>query len=90
MDNVRCMLLDVNLTPTIWLYTAHYAVLVYNNHPHSVLDKHKFRNSVSSVAFVMLFNYQNFYISWRKDHQKDILGIDPAGYKVLDIRSQVA
>jgi len=38
----------------------------------------------------MLFNYENFYISWRKDHQKDILGIDPAGYKVLDIRSQVA
>ena len=30
-----------------------------------------FQSSTSSVVFVMLFNPQSFYISWRKDQQKD-------------------
>jgi len=34
------MLIDANLTltPKLWPYAAHYAVLIYNNLPHSALD----------------------------------------------------
>jgi len=83
MDKVRCMLIDANLTPKLWPYAAHYAVLIYNNLPHSLpsittrvqttlMETHMiFRNSTSSVVFVMLFNRQSFYTSWRKDQQKD-------------------
>ena len=27
-----------NLTPKLWPYAAHYAVLIYNNLPHSALE----------------------------------------------------
>ena len=60
------MLIDANLTPKLWPYAAHYAVLIYNHLPHSTLNNYK-----SPVVFVMLFNRQSFYISWRKDQQKD-------------------
>jgi hypothetical protein len=82
MDNVHCMLIDANLPPKLWPYAAYYAVLMYNNLPHYALDNHKsqmtlmethliFRSSTSSVVFVLLFNSQSFYTSWRKDQQKD-------------------
>ena len=82
MDKIRCMFIDSNLTPKLWPYTAHYAVLIYNNLPHSALDNHKslndaygdssnFLSSTFSVVFAMLVNPQSFYISWRKDQQKD-------------------
>jgi len=38
MGNVRCMLIDENLTHKLWLYSAHYAVLVNNNITHSAFD----------------------------------------------------
>ena len=71
MDKVRCMLIDANLTPKLWSYAAHYAVLIYNNLPHSALDNHKSPNGAygdssdflkllvfGSIA--MLFNRQSF------------------------------
>jgi len=48
-----------------------------------------FESSTSWVAFVMLFNSQNFYISWRKDQKGLFLGSDSAGYKLLDQPSKV-
>ena len=41
MDKVGCILIDANLTPKLWPDAAHYAVLNYNNLPHSALDNHK-------------------------------------------------
>jgi transposase InsO family protein len=35
-DKVRCVLIDAKLTPKLWPYAAHYAVLIYNNLPHSL------------------------------------------------------
>ena len=79
MDKVHCMRIDANLTPKLWPYAANYAVLIYNNLPHSGLDNQMtlmenyliFRSSTFLVVFVMLFNRQSFCISWRKDQQKD-------------------
>ena len=73
------MRIDANLTPKLWPYAANYAVLIYNNLPHSGLDNQMtlmenyliFRSSTFLVVFVMLFNRQSFCISWRKDQKKD-------------------
>jgi len=44
MDKVCYMLIDANLTPKVWLYAAHCAVVIYNNLPESALDNHKSPN----------------------------------------------
>jgi hypothetical protein len=65
IDKVRCMLIDANSTPKLWPYASHSA-LIYIMETHPI-----FRSSTSSIVFVMLFNRQSFYISWRKDQQND-------------------
>jgi len=81
-DKVLCMLIDASLTPKLWPFAAQYAALIYNNLSHSALDLHKstndaygdssgFCSSTSSVVFVILFNRRSFYMSWRRDQQKD-------------------
>ena len=60
-------LVNANLTPKLWPYAAHYAVLIYNNLTHSAaLDKHKSSNEAYGDS---------------SDFSKLFLVSDPAGYK---------
>ena len=102
MDKVRCMLIDANLTPKLWPYAAHYAVLIYNNLPHSALDNHKSPNDAygDSSDFSKLYVFCSIRYALQpskllqmleqRSAQGCFLGIDPAGYKVLDVQSKVA
>jgi hypothetical protein len=97
-----CMLIDTNLTPKLWPYAAHYAVLVYNNLPHSALDNHKSPNNAfgDSSDFSKLYVFDSICYALQPSkllHKLEersakglFLGIDPAGYKVLDLESKVA
>jgi hypothetical protein len=38
------MIMDANLTPKLWPYAAHYAMLIYNYLLHSLLDNNKSSN----------------------------------------------
>jgi hypothetical protein len=51
--------IDANLTPKLWSYAAHYAVLIYNNFPHCALDNHKSPNDAygDSCDFSKLYVY---------------------------------
>jgi hypothetical protein len=102
MDMVRCMLIDANLTPKLWSYAAHYAVLIYNNLPHSALDNHKSPSNPygDSFDFLRLYVFGSIFYALQPSKLLDMLeersakelflGIDPAGYKVLDLQSKVA
>jgi len=101
MDKVRCILIDANLTPKLWPYAAYYAVLIYNNLPHSALDNQKSPND----AFGNSSNFSKLYVfgsicyalqSSKLLHKLEersakglFLGIDPAGYKVLDLQGKL-
>jgi hypothetical protein len=100
MDKFHCMLIDANLTPKLWPYAAHYAVLIYNNLPYSSLGNHKIPNDAygesSDVAKLYVFGSICYALQPSKLLQKleerlekeSFLGIDPAGYKVLEIQSK--
>jgi len=102
MDKVCCMLIDANLTPKLWPYAAHYAVLIFNNLPHSALDNHKSPNDAygDSSDFLKLYVLGSIYYALQPSkllHKLEnrsvkglFLGIDPAGYKVLELQSKVA
>ena len=96
------MLIDANLTPKLWPDAAHYAVLNYNNLPHSALDNHKNPNDAyeDSSDFSKLYVFGSICYALQSSkllHKLEersakvlFLGIDPAGYKVLDLQSKVA
>jgi len=102
MDKVRCMLIDANLTPKLCPYAAHYAVLVYNNLPHSALDNHKSPNDAYGVSsdFSKLYVFVSICYALQPSKLLNnleersakglFLGVDSAGYKVLDLQSKVA
>ena len=50
MYKVCCMLIEANLTPKLWHYAAHYAVLIYNNLFHSALDSQKIPNDAYGAS----------------------------------------
>ena len=72
-DKVRCMLIDVKLTPKISPYAACYAVLINNSLPQSAVSPNGAYGDSSHFSklyvFGMLFNHQSFCISWIKDQQ---------------------
>jgi hypothetical protein len=96
------MLIDANLTPKLWLYAACYAVLIYNNLPHSALDNYMTPNDAygDSSDFSKLYVFGSICYALQPSkllHKLEkrsakglFLGIDPAGYKVLDLQSKVA
>jgi hypothetical protein len=76
------MVIDADLTPKFCLCAARYAVVIQNNPlilpskttgvQMTLVETHPtFRSSMSLVLFVILFNRQILYISWRRDQQKD-------------------
>jgi len=78
MDKVRCMLIDANSTPNSGLMlhimqcsstiTSLILPSINTRVQMTLMETHPiFRSSTSSVLFVVLFNRQYFYISWRKD-----------------------
>ena len=85
-----------------WPYAAHYAVLIYNNLPHSALDNHKSPSNPygDSFDFLRLYVFGSIFYALQPSKLLDMLeersakelflGIDPAGYKVLDLQSKVA
>ena len=93
MDKVRCMLIDENLTPKLWLY---------NNLPHSALDNHKSPNDAygDSSDFSKPYIFGSICYALQPSkllHKLEersakgiFLGVDYAGYKVLDLQSNVA
>jgi len=68
MDKLPCMLIDANLTPKLWPYAAHYAVLIYNNLPHFALDNHKSPNDAYGDAsdFLKLFVFGSVYYALQR------------------------
>ena len=98
MDKVCCMRIDANLTPKLWPYAAHCAVLIYNNLTHSALDKHKRPNDAygDSSDFSKLYVFgticyalQSLKLLHNLEERSAkglFLGIDPAGYKVLNLK----
>ena len=79
--------IDANLTPKLWSYAAHYAVLIYNNFPHCALDNHKSPND----AYGDSSDFSKLLHKLEERSAKGLfLGVDPSGYKVLDLQSKVA
>jgi len=72
MDKVRCMLIDANLTPKLWPYAAYYAVLIYNNLPHSALDNNKSPNDAygDSSDFSKLYVFGSICYALRQYFSK--------------------
>ena len=75
-------LVNANLTPKLWPYAAHYAVVIYNNLPHSALDNDNSRNDAygDSSDFSKLYVFgsicfalqpSRLLLSWSKNQQKD-------------------
>ena len=96
------MLFDANLTPKLWPYAGHYAVLMYNNVPHPALDNQQSPNDGYGDAsdFSKLYVFASICYALQASkllHKLEerspkglFLGIDPAEYKVLDLQSKVA
>jgi hypothetical protein len=93
------MVIDAKLTPKLWPYAAHYAVLIYNNLLHSALDYRKSPNDAygDSSDFSKLYVFgticyalQPSKILEERSAEGLFIGIDPGGYKVLDLKAKVA
>jgi hypothetical protein len=90
------------LTPKLWPYAAHYAVRIYNNLPYSALDNHNSPNDAygDSSDFSKLYVFGSICYGPQpskllhkleeRSAKELFLGIDPAGYKILDLQSKVA
>jgi len=87
----RMNLTDGNLTLKLWLYAAHYAMLMYDNIPHPALDNHKSPNDAygdssdfskpyvfGSICFA-LEPSQLLYKLKKRSEKGLFLEIDPAG-----------
>jgi len=102
MEKVRCMLINANLISKVLPYAADYAVLLYNNLPHSALDKHKRPNGDNgdSSEFWKLYVFSTIWYSLQlskvllkledRSAKRLSLGIDAAGYNILDLQSKGA
>ena len=80
IDKVQCMFIDSNLTFKLWPYATHYALLIRIT---SLI--------LPSITTYTPFNHPKLLHKLEARSVRGLFfGIDPPGYKFLDIQSQAA